>query len=125
MSGLSVSEILMCDRENMTLVDDLSGIDVIILTGGHVPTENVFFKELGLREKLRDFDGLVIAWSAGSMNCADTVYAGPEIPVPGIPGSEGPFSGTGFPRGSASMRHGVCVEEKNIPADGRRTGRNG
>ena len=80
MSGLSVSEILMCDRENMALVDDLSGIDVIILTGGHVPTENVFFKELGLREKLWDFDGLVIAWSAGSMNCADTVYAGPEIP---------------------------------------------
>ena len=26
-----------------------------------------------------DFHGIVVAWSAGSMNCADTVYAGPEL----------------------------------------------
>ena len=80
MSGLSVSEILMCDRENMAIVDDLSKIDVVILTGGHVPTQNAFFQDLGLREKLQDYDGLIIGWSAGSMNCADMVYAGPELP---------------------------------------------
>ena len=80
MSGVSVSELIMCDRGNMAAVDDLSGIDVVILTGGHVPTQNAFFKDLGLREKLQDYDGLVIGWSAGSMNCADIVYAGPEAP---------------------------------------------
>ncbi|MBO4473810.1 MAG: Type 1 glutamine amidotransferase-like domain-containing protein [Clostridiales bacterium] len=80
MSGLSVSEIIMCDRDNMAAVNSLSEIDVVILTGGHVPTQNAFFKDLNLREKIRDFDGLVIAWSAGSMNCADNVYAGPELP---------------------------------------------
>ena len=31
-------------------------------------------------EKLNGYTGLVIAWSAGSMNCADPVYAGPELP---------------------------------------------
>ena len=80
MNGLSVSEIIMCDRGNMAAVNDLSGIDVVILTGGHVPTQNAFFKELGLCEKIQNFDGLVIGWSAGSMNCADMVYAGPEFP---------------------------------------------
>ena len=44
-----------------------------------MPTQNAFFKAIGLKEKLEAFDGLIIAWSAGSMNCADTVYAGPEL----------------------------------------------
>ena len=80
MSGLSVSEVLMCDRRTEELVNELSKMDVLILTGGHVPTENAFFQELKLREKLSGFSGLLIGWSAGSMNCADMVYAGPELP---------------------------------------------
>lgn len=80
MSGLSVSEVLMCDRRTEELVNEISKMDVVILTGGHVPTENAFFQELALREKLKEFDGLLITWSAGSMNCADLVYAGPELP---------------------------------------------
>jgi len=51
-----------------------------ILTGGHVPTQNSFMKKLQLKEKLQDWNGLIIAWSAGSMNCAEMVYAGPEFP---------------------------------------------
>lgn len=44
-----------------------------------MPTQNTFFKSIGLKEKLESFEGLLIAWSAGSMNCAKTVYAGPEL----------------------------------------------
>ena len=52
--------------------------DVILLGGGHVPTQNKFFKEIRLREKIKDFDGIIIAISAGSMNSADIVYCQPE-----------------------------------------------
>ena len=55
-------------------------MDVLILGGGHVPTQNSFMKDIGLKERLQAWDGLLIAKSAGSMNCAETVYAGPELP---------------------------------------------
>lgn len=52
--------------------------DLIVLMGGHVPTQNAFFQEIGLREILADYEGVVMGISAGSMNCADLVYAQPE-----------------------------------------------
>lgn len=58
--------------------DDLQQYDVIILGGGHVPTQNQFFQDIQLREKIKDFQGIVIGISAGSMNCADIVYCQPE-----------------------------------------------
>ena len=39
-----------------------------------------FFASMDLRNLLADFDGVIIGISAGSMNCADTVYAQPEEP---------------------------------------------
>lgn len=52
--------------------------DFILLSGGHVPTENAFFARIGLRELLEGYDGIVMGISAGSMNAADVVYAQPE-----------------------------------------------
>ncbi|MBQ8799612.1 MAG: Type 1 glutamine amidotransferase-like domain-containing protein [Lachnospiraceae bacterium] len=78
MSGLSISAFEGCDDRNEAAVEHLSEIDVIILAGGHVPAQNEFLKRLGLKEKLKAYDGIVLAWSAGSMNCAETVYAAPE-----------------------------------------------
>ena len=52
---------------------------MVILGGGHVPTQNRFFRKTGLREILRDYQGIVIGISAGSMNSADTVYSQPEM----------------------------------------------
>lgn len=63
------------DSSNVRLSDH----DVIILSGGHVPTQNAFFLEIGLKEKLKDFHGILIGISAGTMNCAETVYAHPEL----------------------------------------------
>ncbi len=79
MSGLGVAYMENCDRRNMHLAERLSEMDVVLLVGGHVPTQNDFFKQIHLKEKLADFDGTVLAWSAGSMNCAETVYAAPEL----------------------------------------------
>ena len=52
--------------------------NLLILAGGHVPTQNHFFNKIGLRSLLKDFDGIVIGMSAGSMNSADIVYSQPE-----------------------------------------------
>ena len=56
----------------------IAGSDLILLSGGHVPTQNAFFQDIGLRELMERFDGVVVGISAGSMNCADCVYVQPE-----------------------------------------------
>lgn len=52
--------------------------DLLILAGGHVPTQNRFFERIRLRDVLKDYEGVIIGISAGSMNSADEVYAQPE-----------------------------------------------
>ena len=79
MSGLSISYIEICDDRNEKLIEKLSEMDVILLAGGHVPTQNTFMKKIGLKERLVGFNGLLIALSAGSMNCASNVYVAPEL----------------------------------------------
>lgn len=54
--------------------------EVVILCGGHVPTQNKFFQKIHLREHLKHFRGVVIGISAGSMNMADSVFSHPELP---------------------------------------------
>ncbi len=80
MSGLPVSSVRIVDDRNPQDIQYLSSTDVLLLAGGHVPTQNRFFHAIRLRERLQAFRGTLIAMSAGSMNCADTVYAGPERP---------------------------------------------
>ncbi len=79
MSGLSVSYLAQCDDRNPDIIENLPDMDVIILAGGHVPTQNKFMKQLRLKERLSEFKGILVAWSAGSMNCAEMVYAGSEL----------------------------------------------
>ncbi|MBQ9148254.1 MAG: Type 1 glutamine amidotransferase-like domain-containing protein [Oscillospiraceae bacterium] len=54
--------------------------DLIVLSGGHVPTQNLFFQKIGLKKLIHNFQGVVLGISAGSMNCARRVYAQPEAP---------------------------------------------
>lgn len=79
MSGLDAVSFDMCDDRNMQVVEQFYSYDAVILAGGHVPTQNDFFKEINLKEKLNGYEGILIGWSAGSMNCADVVYAQPEL----------------------------------------------
>lgn len=79
--GLSVSSSVMIDSRNEQHASRLITLsDVILLGGGHVPTQNAFFRTLGLRALLREYTGVIIGVSAGSMNCTDVVYAQPELP---------------------------------------------
>ena len=79
MSGLRFSLFEMCDARTEEIVERINEMDVILIAGGHVPTQNAFLKRIGLKERLHKYEGLIIAWSAGSMNCAEIVYAGPEL----------------------------------------------
>lgn len=56
----------------------ISNANLIILAGGHVPTQNKFFHDIKLKQYIKDYKGLVIGISAGSMNSATEVYAQPE-----------------------------------------------
>ena len=58
----------------------VSSSDLLILSGGHVPTQAAFFRDISLNVLLQDYPGVIIGISAGSMNMAQTVYAQPEEP---------------------------------------------
>ena len=77
-SELSMDSIDVLDRREPKTVEILDRFDVVILAGGHVPTENAWFHQIRLREHLQHFRGIVIGISAGTMNCAEVVYAQPE-----------------------------------------------
>ena len=78
-AGFRFDRFLSLDSRNEDRAGSLvRSSDLIILGGGHVPTQNRFFQRIGLRELLHDFGGVVIGISAGSMNAADLVYAQPE-----------------------------------------------
>lgn len=80
LSGLSVQKMdLWDDRATEMTADNILQYDVIILAGGHVPTQNRFFERVGLAREIHQFHGILIGISAGTMNCASTVYAQPEL----------------------------------------------
>ncbi len=79
-AGLPVSTFHLWDSRTPNYTpEQVCAFDVIILAGGHVPTQNAFFHRISLFDSIRNFDGLLMGISAGSMNCAVTVYAQPEI----------------------------------------------
>ncbi|NLM19899.1 MAG: type 1 glutamine amidotransferase-like domain-containing protein [Clostridiaceae bacterium] len=76
----AIREMLFMDRRNYQDAEHLiNKADVIILFGGHVPTQNEFFQEINLKDLLANKNKIVIGISAGSMNMAAEVYALPEL----------------------------------------------
>ena len=79
LTGYKVEEMKVCDNRNWEMLPQLiNEAQFIVLSGGHVPTQNDFFVKIGLKELIHKFDGTIIGISAGTMNCADIVYACPE-----------------------------------------------
>ena len=78
-AGFSFGAFCILDSRNEHKAPELvKSSDLIILAGGHVPTQNLFFNRIGLRRLLKDYTGILIGISAGSMNSAEIVYAQPE-----------------------------------------------
>lgn len=80
-AGINFSSYQILDAWNAEEAADLiMESDLIVLAGGHVPTQNRFFHEIGLDVLLQDYEGVIMGISAGSMNSASLVYAQPEEP---------------------------------------------
>lgn len=80
-SGVPVTEFKLWDYRSQDIsAETLKQCDVVMLAGGHVPTQNAFFHQIHLREMMEQYDGIVVGVSAGTMNSADVVYAQPELP---------------------------------------------
>ena len=85
-AGFGFSELYKLDRRNQQEAQLLIWkSDFIILSGGHVPTQNAFFQEIGLRELLKNYQGVVLGISAGTMNAAERVYVQPEETGESVP----------------------------------------
>ena len=92
--------------------------DFIILAGGHVPTgQNRYFQEIGLKELLRNYQGVVLGISAGTMNAAERVYAQPEETGESVPEFNRFLPGLGITRFNV-LPHYQQVKDDLL--DGRR-----
>ena len=101
-AGFLFSDFQILDRQNQADAQMLIWkSDFIILSGGHVPTQNAFFRDIGLRELLKDYQGVILGISAGTMNAADRVYIQPEEPGESVPE---------FPR----FAEGLGITELNV-----------
>ena len=80
-AGITFSSCRTLDSRNASRAAELvRDSELLILAGGHVPTQNRFFHQIALDALLRRFHGVLVGISAGSMNCAAVVYAQPEEP---------------------------------------------
>ena len=78
-AGMTFSDFQILDRRTQKDAQLLIWeSDFIILAGGHVPTQNAYFLEIGLKELLENYQGVILGISAGTMNAAERVYAQPE-----------------------------------------------
>ena len=79
LAGMELAQVTILDRRTQDEAAELiADSDFMVLCGGHVPTQNAFFREIGLRELIEGYEGVVMGISAGTMNAADRVYMQPE-----------------------------------------------
>lgn len=80
-AGVPVTEFEVWDnrREDFSY-ERMEESSIVMLAGGHVPTQNAFFKRIGLKETIQKYSGVILGVSAGTMNSAKVVYAQPELP---------------------------------------------
>lgn len=80
MSGFNFKKLIVVDyRYKGNLEIDIKNSDIVFLAGGHTYTEMKYFDEINLRSLLKNYDGVIIGQSAGSINLADTVVCAPEF----------------------------------------------
>ncbi len=103
MAGLSVREVSILDgRTADNAFDLIKNSDVIVISGGHAPTQNTFFEKIGLKFMIQGYPGIIVSLSAGSVNCATEAYIFPEI--------EGEAADPGFIR----FREGLGLTDISI-----------
>lgn len=117
-AGMEFSRLYKLDRRNQKDAQMLIWkSDFIILSGGHVPTQNKFFQEIGLKEMLKNYQGVILGISAGTMNAATRVYAQPEEAGESVPEFKRFMSGLGITHVNVLPHY---QQVKDYLLDGRR-----
>lgn len=118
-AGMPFASLAILDSRTAGRARELvSQSDLIILAGGHVPTQNAFFQGVRLRSLLSGYKGVVMGISAGTMNAADVVYAQPELEGESVdPCYERFLSGLGLTE-AMILPHYQMVRDTEL--DGRR-----
>lgn len=117
-AGMEFSGCQVLDRRDQEAAEYLVWrSDLVILMGGHVPTQNAFFQEIGLGEILANYQGVLLGISAGTMNAAERVYVQPEEPGESAPEFQRFAEGLGITRVNV-LPHYQQVKDRML--DGKR-----
>ena len=117
-AGVDLAGTLTLDGRTAHLAEALIWrSDLVILMGGHVPTQNRFFQEIKLKRLMANFQGVVLGISAGSMNAADRVYAQPEAPGESVASFQRFLPGLGLTKLNILPHY---QQAKNYTLDGQR-----
>lgn len=121
--GIRFDENILINGENAdSLTSLMPHTDAVFLSGGHLPTQNQFFRQIGLSKILQAYAGTIVAQSAGSMNCAGTAYICPELPGESIdPSFERFRPGLGLTNINIvphyNVNHGLMLDGKRFYED--------
>lgn len=69
---------ILDDRTKHNATNYIKQADLIFLSGGDTYIQNEFFSIINLKYLLKEYCGVIIGQSAGSINLADNVYNSPE-----------------------------------------------
>jgi dipeptidase E len=72
------NEVIIDDRFNGDIANEVKSADLIFLSGGETEIQMNFFEKIGLRDILKDYNGVIIGQSAGAINLATEVLCPPE-----------------------------------------------
>ncbi len=79
LSGFTQLNFTLINQDNIKNIDKLiQNSEIIIFDGGSLPIQNDYLEKYHIASLLRNFTGLIIGQSAGSMNMATNVYVCPE-----------------------------------------------
>lgn len=79
LSGILFKKLIILDDRNfLEWKSIIENADVIFLAGGDTLTQMKMFNTNNLTEILKNFEGVIIGQSAGSINLADEAYCSPE-----------------------------------------------
>ncbi|MBQ1238188.1 MAG: Type 1 glutamine amidotransferase-like domain-containing protein [Oscillospiraceae bacterium] len=112
-AGFKLKNYVFLDRRNQKDAEKLvKQADFIILAGGHVPTQNAFFVAIELKKLLKDYDGVLMGISAGTMNSAETVYSQPEREGEAVsPDYKRFYPGLGLTRVQILPHYNLCKDD--------------
>jgi dipeptidase E len=79
LSGIDFDNYYVVDINNQTeLANKLANSSMVYLSGGETYQQNQYFQNINLKELLKNYTGIIMGQSAGSINLADNVYDSPE-----------------------------------------------